>query len=89
MKKLNWVSLSFGGALLAALAAIPLANRSALADDHDHDRERNPGVRHAIAALHDAEFELRNADRDFHGHKQDAMDSIHHAIEELDRIKDW
>jgi hypothetical protein len=86
-RNVRWISFAFGGTVLAALAAVPLTNRSALADDHGHDH--NPGIYHAISALHDAEFELKNANRDFHGHKQDALDSIHHAIEELDRIKDW
>jgi hypothetical protein len=74
---LNWV-------LGLTLAASLVAYRSAVAQD-DH----NPRIHHAIEALRDAERELNDSPSDFHGHKQDAIDAIHHAVDELDRIKDW
>jgi hypothetical protein len=82
--KARWISYVFGGALLAAMAAYPLANRTALADDH-----RNPRIYHAIDALRDARHELDDSPRDYHGKKRDAMDAIDRAIEKLDEIKDW
>jgi hypothetical protein len=82
----KWASVVFGGAMLAALAAYPLSNRTALADDHDH---RNPRIYHALDALHDAKDELENSDRDYHGKKRDALDAIDRAIHKLDEIKDW
>jgi hypothetical protein len=83
-RKVKWASYVFGGAMLAALAAYPLANRSALAEEHRH-----PHIYHALDALKEARQELHDADSDFHGRKQEAMDSIDHAIHELDEIKDW
>jgi hypothetical protein len=70
---------------LGALATYPLGATSARADGPGH----NPRIHHALEALHDAEDELRDAPHDFHGHKQDAIDAVHHAIEQLDIIKDW
>jgi hypothetical protein len=78
--KSNWLSLILGLALTVGFVAY----RTARADD-DH----NPMIHHAIAALRDAERELNASPNDFRGHKQDAMDAVHHAIDELDRIKDW
>ena len=86
MSKLNvrWLSLALGLAVLTGFAAYPLGIRTAAADG-DH----NPRIHHALEALRAAEEELNEAPHDFHGHKQDAIDAIHHAVRELDRIKDW
>jgi hypothetical protein len=72
-------------AMLSGFAAYPLATRTAQAEDH----ERNPRIHRALDALHDARDELRDAPHDYHGHKQEALDAIDHAIDRLDRIKDW
>jgi hypothetical protein len=71
--------------ILSGFAAYPLATRTARADEHEH----NPRIHHALEALRDARKELNEAPHDFHGHKQEAIDAIDHAIEHLDRIKDW
>jgi hypothetical protein len=86
MNKRNtrWIGFVFGGSMLAAVAAYPLANRTAMADDH-----RNPRIYHAIDALRDAKDELEDAPRDYHGKKRDALDAIDRAIHKLDEIKDW
>jgi hypothetical protein len=81
--KLRTISLGICLAVMGGLVAYPLGVRSALAGDH------NPRIHHALEALHAAEEELNEAPHDFHGHKADAIDAIHHAIRELDRIKDW
>lgn len=79
------ISWALGLALLSGLAVYPLATRTARADEHEH----NPRIHRALDALRDARDELREAPHDFHGHKQEALDSIDRAIEHLDRIKDW
>jgi hypothetical protein len=56
---------------------------------HDHGGPLNPRIHHALDALHDARAELDAARNDFHGHKHDAEAAVDHAIDELDRIKDW
>jgi ribulose kinase len=86
MNKRNsrWITYVFGGAMLAALAAYPLADRSAMAEEY-----RNPRIYHAIDALRDAQDELERTHRDYHGKKRDAMDAIDRAIHKLDEIKDW
>ncbi|HUB24893.1 MAG TPA: hypothetical protein VL992_05640 [Tepidisphaeraceae bacterium] len=83
-QNIRWLGVAVASALLTGLVAFPLGMRSAQADDM-----HNPRIHHAIEALHAAEDELNEAPHDFHGHKQDAIDAIHHAIRELDRIKDW
>jgi hypothetical protein len=79
----RWSRL-LGCAAVAALAAYPLAVRPAFADEH-----HNPRIHHALEALRDAEHEINESDNDFHGEKRAALDAIDHAIERLDRIKDW
>jgi hypothetical protein len=81
----RWMSWAFGLALLTGFAAYPLANRSARAEEHEH----NPRIHHALEALREARHELNEAPHDFRGHKQEALESIDKAIEHLDRIKDW
>jgi hypothetical protein len=83
--KTRWMSWTFGLALAAGLIAYPFATKTAMAEDHDY----NPRIHHALEALRDARHELKDAPHDFHGHKQEAIDAIDHAIEQLDRIKDW
>jgi hypothetical protein len=83
-QNVRWLAVAVASALLTGIVAFPLGMRSAQADDM-----RNPRIHHALEALRDAEEELREAPHDYHGHKQDAIDAIHGAIRELDRIKDW
>ncbi|HUB27081.1 MAG TPA: hypothetical protein VL992_16770 [Tepidisphaeraceae bacterium] len=78
--KLQWLGWAAGLVLATSLASY----RVAVAQEF-----HNPRIHHAIDALRDAERELNDSPSDFHGHKQDALDAVHHAIEELDRIKDW
>lgn len=42
-----------------------------------------PNIHSAQEALRNAEGELRSARHDFCGHKADAMQAVHHAMEEL------
>jgi hypothetical protein len=79
------ISWALGLALLSGLAVYPLASRPANAEEHEH----NPRIHRALDALREARHELEDAPHDFRGHKQEALDSIDHAIERLDRIKDW
>jgi len=44
---------------------------------------RCPNIHGAIDGLRSAEQELRDGAHDFCGHKQAAMESVHHAIEQL------
>jgi hypothetical protein len=76
--------LVLGGMALGALV-YPVAQSATAFGDEEH----NPRIHHAIHALHDAEDELTAASNDFHGHKQAAIDAVHHAIEQLEIIKDW
>ena len=78
-------SLTLAGVGVGVLLSGTLASRTALAREHDH----NPRIHHALDALHDAQAELEAASTDFHGHKRDAQAAVQHAIDELDRIKDW
>ncbi len=66
-----------------------LAGRTALARDHEYEHDHNPRIHQALSALHDAQAELDVANTDFHGHKREAQGAVQHAIDELDRIKDW
>lgn len=79
------ILLALGCTVLGACLAYNVGLSTAYARDDDH----NPRIHHAIHALHDAEDELKAAPHDFHGHKQDAIDAVHHAIEQLDIIKEW
>jgi hypothetical protein len=79
------VSWALGLALLSGLVAYPLASRSAMAEEHEH----NPRIHHALDSLREARHELEEAPHDFRGHKHEAIEAIDHAIENLDRIKDW
>ena len=78
-------TLVVAGVVLGAGLSGAVATRSALARDRDH----NPRIHSALSALHDAKGELDEAKSDFHGHKRDAQAAVEHAIDELDRIKDW
>ena len=57
----------------------------AWAKDHEH----NPRIHAALDSLREAKAELADAKSDFHGHKHDAQEAVQHAVDELDRIKDW
>jgi hypothetical protein len=82
------VALTLSGVAIGALLSGALVSRSAVARDHE-DHMANPRIHHALDALHDAQAELSEARTDFHGHKRDAQAAVDHAIDELDRIKDW
>jgi hypothetical protein len=45
--------------------------------------ERHPNIRRAINALRAARNDLEHADHDFGGHRQEAMEAIDRAIEQL------
>ena len=84
------ITLVLAGTVLGSVLSGALVARTALADrDHRDDHERNPRVHAALNALHDARAELDGASTDFHGHKREAQAAVDHAIDELDRIKDW
>jgi hypothetical protein len=51
-------------------AAVPMPNRC-------------PNIHEAIGQLEAAEGTLRDARHDFCGHKHEAMEAVHHAIEQL------
>jgi len=72
-----------------AVAAILLSGVIGFGVSQSLAAGHNPRIHHALEALHAAEDELRDAPHDFHGHKADALAAVHHAIDELDRIKDW
>jgi uncharacterized membrane protein len=45
--------------------------------------ERHPAIRHAIQALEKAKVELKNANHDFGGHREDALKECDAAIAQL------
>ncbi len=81
------MSWMLGVALVGGLSVYPLANRTARAEEHDHDH--NPRIHRALDALREAHKELDEAPHDFHGHKKDALEAVDKAIERLDELKDW
>ena len=74
-----------GGVGLGAGLGGTLSTHSAWARDH----EQNPRIHAALNALKDAKEELNDAKTDYHGHKREAQDAVQHAIDQLDKIKDW
>ena len=44
---------------------------------------RCPHIHDAVGALQSAEEELRTGAHDFCGHKREAMEAVHHALEQL------
>ena len=45
--------------------------------------ERHPEIREAIRALERAKIDLQNAAHDYHGHRQEALDSVDRALNQL------
>ncbi len=67
------------GTTLAGIGAIPLTSRVAQAEEH----HRHQRIHHAIEALQDAEIELKEAERNFGGEREEALRAIHVALEHL------
>ena len=85
-------SLTLAGVGLGCLLSGAFVGRTAFAQHHEHEHDHydhNPRVHEALDALHAAQAELDGAHDDYHGHKQEAQAAVQHAIDELDRIKDW
>jgi hypothetical protein len=72
-------------AVTASLAVFSLTGRSTGAEPQ---RRNNPHIHAALDALRDARMELKNAPHDYHGKRKAALESVDHAIEHLDEIKD-
>jgi uncharacterized protein (UPF0305 family) len=47
------------------------------------ERERHPEIREAIRALERAKNDLQHAAHDFHGHREEALESVNRALNQL------
>jgi F0F1-type ATP synthase membrane subunit b/b' len=47
--------------------------------------ERHPHIHEALKELREAHKELKEADHDFGGHREEALKSVNHAIEQLEK----
>ena len=73
---LAFVALVGGSASQMALAQAPAPAAKAA-------REAHPVLRRSLRQLEMVKDELQKANDDFHGHKEAAIDSVTHAITEL------
>jgi L-lactate utilization protein LutB len=56
---------------------------AAMARDKD-DKERHPHIHRALEELREARKELKEADHDFKGHREEALEAVDKAIKQLD-----
>jgi F0F1-type ATP synthase membrane subunit b/b' len=47
------------------------------------ERERHPKIREAVRALERARDDLQHAAHDFHGHREEALESVNRALSQL------
>lgn len=73
--------LGLGLAMAVGLAAYPLTNRTAQAEERHH-----PRIHAAIEALVQAKAEVEEAKHEWGGEKKEAVESIDRAIEHLKRL---
>jgi hypothetical protein len=74
---------ALGVAAVAGVAAFTnfgTGTTPTMAGERRWDREK---VKRAIASLEEARDELKAADRDFHGHKEEALASLEHSLHQL------
>jgi hypothetical protein len=76
---LAFVALVGGSASQMALAQAPAPAAKAA----QGNREAHPVLRRSLRQLEMVKDELQKANDDFHGHKEAAIDSVTHAITEL------
>lgn len=62
----------------ATAVPAPAAAATAMPD------EPHPHIRAALHELREAQGELKTAAHDFGGHRAEAMEAVHHAIEQLE-----
>jgi hypothetical protein len=74
---LAFVALVGGSASRVAIAQAPPAKAA------QGNREAHPVLRRSLRQLEMVKDELQKANDDFHGHKEAAIDSVTHAITEL------
>jgi len=72
------LGLGVVGAPLGYIAAVAVAAPKA------EEAERHPHIHHAIHELREAKKELKEADHDFKGHREDALKACDKAIEQLE-----
>jgi hypothetical protein len=77
---LAFVALVGGSAGQVALAQTPAPKAAKAAQGN---REAHPVLRRSLRQLEMVKDELQKANDDFHGHKEAAIDSVTHAITEL------
>jgi hypothetical protein len=74
---LAFVALVGGSSSQSALAQAPAPKAA------QGNREAHPVLRRSLRQLEMVKDELQKANDDFHGHKEAAIDSVTHAITEL------
>ncbi len=59
------------------------------ADKDKEEKERHPRLRAALHELREARKELKEADHDFGGHREEAVKATDHAIEQIEKALKW
>jgi hypothetical protein len=61
-----------------------LSPTTAVAKPEKEDKERHPHIHRAIVELREARKELKEADHDFKGHRDEAVEDVDKAIKQLE-----
>ncbi len=88
------LSFVLAGAVLSSGAGVAayqfLGNPSAAqAADKEEKKERHSHIHAAIHELREARKDLKEGDHDFGGHREEAIKSIDHSIEQLEKALKW
>jgi hypothetical protein len=84
--KVRWSRLVLAAVLGTAVVGLPLGGvvAPAAARADEKERERHPHIRKAIEELREARRDLKEADHDFGGHREEAIEACNVAIKQLE-----
>ncbi len=87
----RWLSVTLAGAVLlspAVVASYQFLASPPVAKAADKE-ERHPRLHAALKELREARKELKDADHDFGGHREKAIESIDHSIKQIEESLAW
>ena len=89
----RWSKLALAGVLGLAVVGLPISGGVAPApayaeprekEKEEKEKERHPHIRKALEELREARRDLKEADHDFGGHREEAVEAIDVAIKQLE-----
>jgi hypothetical protein len=82
-------ALLCAGASMASYQLFMNPPTAQAADKDKEEKERHPRMRAALHELREARKELKEADHDFGGHREEAVKATDHAIEQIEKALKW